>query len=58
MSLLSDNIFAPKTDLDLDNVADEDEREIEAFKRFCYNSVPQKQKPKVNIDLSQMKVKK
>jgi hypothetical protein len=30
---------------------DDDEREIEAFKRFCFNSVPPQQKAKVNIDV-------
>jgi len=37
---------------------DDDEREIEAFKRFCLNSVPLQQKPKVNIDLKNLALKK
>ncbi len=37
---------------------DDDERELEAFKRFCFNSVPQKEKPKVKIDLKNIALKK
>ncbi|CAB4056278.1 unnamed protein product [Lepeophtheirus salmonis] len=45
------SIFAPK-DIDLENgEIDDDEREIEAFKRFCFNSVPLQQKTKVNFDV-------
>ncbi len=51
-------MFTPKSDLDLDNGdMNDDERELEAFKRFCYNSVPQKEKPKVKIDLNALKKK-
>ena len=44
-------MFAPK-DIDLDNgEIDDDEREIEAFKRFCFDSVPAQQKAKVKVKL-------
>jgi len=56
--VLSDDIFAPK-DIDLENVEiDDNEREVEAFKRFCFNSVPVTQKAKVNIDLKNLALKK
>ena len=54
--VFSDSVFAPK-DIDLDNV-DEDEREIEAFKRFCFDSVPLQQKTKVNFDVRSIFKKK
>ena len=37
---------------------DDDEREIEAFKRFCFNSVPLQEKPKVNFDMKSISLKK
>jgi hypothetical protein len=52
----SDSIFAPK-DVDMGEI-DEDEREIEAFKRFCLDSIPLQQKPKVNFDMKNLTVKK
>lgn len=30
---------------------DEDEREVEAFKRFCFNHIPPQQKAKVHLDV-------
>uniref|UniRef100_A0A0K2UTT1 FAM193 C-terminal domain-containing protein n=1 Tax=Lepeophtheirus salmonis TaxID=72036 RepID=A0A0K2UTT1_LEPSM len=52
------SIFAPK-DIDLENgEIDDDEREIEAFKRFCFNSVPLQQKTKVNFDVKNIAFKK
>nr|CAD7452856.1 unnamed protein product [Timema tahoe] len=49
-SRISKSVFAPK-DIDLDNGdIDDDERELEAFKRFCFNSVPPISKKKVNIN--------
>ena len=56
--LVIDNVFLPK-DIDLDNrEMDDVEREVEAFKRFCFNSVPLQQKPKVDIDMRKISVKK
>ena len=53
-----DSVFAPK-DIDLENGdMDDDEREIEAFKRFCFNSVPLQEKPKVNFDMKSISLKK
>ena len=55
---ITDSVFAPK-DIDLDNgEIDDDEREIEAFKRFCFNSVPLQEKPKVNFDMKNISLKK
>ena len=48
-----ENIFAPKSDLDLERGdMDDDERELEAFKRFCFNTVPPERKEKVRIQLN------
>jgi len=33
-------------------MGDEDERELEAFKRFCFNTVPPERKEKVRIHLN------
>ena len=57
-NVILDSVFAPK-DIDLENgEMDDDEREIEAFKRFCFNSVPLKEKPKVNFDMKSISLKK
>ncbi|XP_077503095.1 uncharacterized protein LOC144113703 isoform X4 [Amblyomma americanum] len=46
-----DEVFLPK-DIDLENGdLDELEREVEAFKRFCFNSVPVANKEKVHVNL-------
>jgi len=37
---------------------DDAEREIEAFKRFCFNSVPVQEKPKVNFDMKNISLTK
>jgi hypothetical protein len=37
---------------------DDAEREIEAFKRFCFDSVPLQQKTKVNFDVKNIAFKK
>jgi len=48
-----ENIFVPKSDLDLERGdMDDDERELEAFKRFCFNTVPPERKEKVRIHLN------
>ena len=48
-----ESVFVPKSDIDLDGGdLDEDERELEAFKRFCFNSVPPERKEKVRINLN------
>eukprot|EP00095_Tigriopus_kingsejongensis_P010157 maker-scaffold575_size133042-snap-gene-0.40 protein:Tk10157 transcript:maker-scaffold575_size133042-snap-gene-0.40-mRNA-1 annotation:"Uncharacterized protein C4orf8" len=45
------SVFTPK-DIDLENgEMDEDEREVEAFKRFCFNHTPPQQKAKVHLDV-------
>ena len=54
----TDSIFEPK-DIDLENGdMDDDEKEIEAFKRFCFNSVPLQQKPKISFDMKNISLKK
>ncbi|KAF4521270.1 hypothetical protein B566_EDAN008473 [Ephemera danica] len=53
---LVESVFAPK-DIDLDAV-DDDERELEAFKRFCFNSVPPERKEKVHLNLKDLVIKK
>uniref|UniRef100_A0A0A9Y4M0 FAM193 C-terminal domain-containing protein n=1 Tax=Lygus hesperus TaxID=30085 RepID=A0A0A9Y4M0_LYGHE len=53
-----ENVFAPK-DLDLnDGEIDDAERELEAFKLFCMQSVPLKRKEKVNLNLKDLVLKK
>ena len=55
--MFADSVFAPK-DIDLDNGdIDDDERELEAFKRFCLQSVPPKQKEKVHLNLKDIVLK-
>lgn len=50
--LLSESVFQPK-DIDLENGdIDDDERELEAFKRFCLQSVPPERKDKVKVNLN------
>ncbi|XP_074596987.1 uncharacterized protein LOC141852050 [Brevipalpus obovatus] len=57
--LLADEVFLPKSDIDLENgELDEIEKEVEAFKRFCFNSVPRARKDKVNVDLKDILIKK
>ncbi|CAH0391288.1 unnamed protein product [Bemisia tabaci] len=53
-----DNIFAPK-DIDLENGdIDDDEKELEAFKRFCLQSVPPERKKKVHLNIKDIVMKK
>lgn len=48
-----ENVFVPKSDIDLEGGdLDDDERELEAFKRFCFNTVPPERKEKVRIHLN------
>ncbi|XP_066991500.2 mucin-5AC isoform X2 [Anabrus simplex] len=55
---LVESVFAPK-DIDLENGdIDDDERELEAFKRFCFNSVPPKRKEKVHLNIKDIVLKK
>ena len=55
--VIADSIFEPK-DIDLENGdMDEDEKEIEAFKRFCFNSVPAQRRP-INFDMSNISLNK
>ncbi|KAK6635681.1 hypothetical protein RUM44_000935 [Polyplax serrata] len=47
-----ESVFQPK-DIDLENGdIDDDERELEAFKRFCFQSVPPERKNKVKVNLN------
>ena len=56
LSFFTDSVFAPKDDI---GEMDEEEKELEAFKRFCFNSVPPQQKrAKVNLDLKNLSLKK
>uniref|UniRef100_T1J0Y6 Ubiquitin-like domain-containing CTD phosphatase 1 n=1 Tax=Strigamia maritima TaxID=126957 RepID=T1J0Y6_STRMM len=53
-----DEVFVPR-DIDLDNgELDESERELEAFKRFCWNSIPLANKEKVHVNLKDIVIKK
>uniref|UniRef100_A0A8D9FHB0 Protein FAM193A n=1 Tax=Cacopsylla melanoneura TaxID=428564 RepID=A0A8D9FHB0_9HEMI len=53
-----ESVFAPK-DIDLENGdIDDAERELEAFKRFCSQSVPPKQKEKVHLNIKDIVLKK
>ncbi|XP_073999748.1 uncharacterized protein isoform X3 [Rhodnius prolixus] len=55
---LLDSVFAPK-DIDLnDGEIDDAERELEAFKRFCLQSVPPKRKEKVHLNIKDIILKK
>ncbi|XP_046684977.1 protein FAM193A-like isoform X2 [Homalodisca vitripennis] len=55
---IDDSVFAPK-DIDLENgEMDDDERELEAFKRFCLQSVPPKRKEKVHLNIKDIVLKK
>lgn len=48
----TESVFQPK-DIDLENGdIDDDERELEAFKRFCLQSVPSERKNKVKVNLN------
>jgi hypothetical protein len=53
---VAESVFAPRN-IDLDAV-DDDERELEAFKRFCFNSVPPERKEKVHLNLKDLVIKK
>ena len=56
--MVADSVFAPK-DIDLDDGdMDDAERELEAFKRFCFQSVPPKQKEKVHLNIKDIVLKK
>lgn len=53
-----DSVFTPKDVAE--GEVDETEREVEAFKRFCFNNVPLNsgEKPKVNINIKDIMIKK
>lgn len=54
----AESVFTPK-DIDLeDGEMDDAERELEAFKRFCFQSVPPPRKEKVNLNLKDIVLKK
>lgn len=54
----SESVFTPK-DIDLeDGEMDDAERELEAFKRFCLQSVPPPRKEKVNLNIKDIVLKK
>ncbi|CAL7937736.1 unnamed protein product [Xylocopa violacea] len=55
---LVESVFTPK-DIDLeDGEMDDAERELEAFKRFCLQSVPPPRKEKVNLNIKDIVLKK
>ncbi|XP_053976246.1 uncharacterized protein LOC128875001 isoform X1 [Hylaeus volcanicus] len=55
---LVESVFTPK-DIDLeDGEMDDVERELEAFKRFCLQSVPPPRKEKVNLNIKDIVLKK
>lgn len=46
-----DEVFMPRRDIDLDDIElDEFERELEAFKRFCFDSKPLVKREKVRVE--------
>ncbi|XP_011647175.1 uncharacterized protein LOC105433514 isoform X2 [Pogonomyrmex barbatus] len=52
-------VFTPKDiDLDNDEEMDDDERELEAFKRFCQESIPPLHKEKVKLNIKDIVLKK
>ncbi|XP_044003434.1 putative uncharacterized protein DDB_G0282133 isoform X2 [Aphidius gifuensis] len=54
----NESVFTPK-DIDLeDGEMDDAERELEAFKRFCLQSVPPPRKEKVNLNIKDIVLKK
>lgn len=54
----AESVFEPK-DVNLeDGAMDDDERELEAFKRFCLQSVPPKRKEKVHLNIKDIVLKK
>lgn len=53
-----ESVFAPK-DIDLESgEMDDAERELEAFKRFCLQSVPPQRKEKVHLNIKDIVLKK
>ncbi|GAB6025440.1 hypothetical protein CHUAL_011185 [Chamberlinius hualienensis] len=53
-----DEVFIPR-DIDLDNgELDETERELEEFKRFCWDSVPVPHEEKIRVNLKDLKLSK
>jgi hypothetical protein len=53
-----ESVFTPK-DIDLeDGEMDDAERELEAFKRFCFQSVPPPRKEKVNLNIKDIVLRK
>eukprot|EP00088_Acartia_fossae_P042941 TRINITY_DN4518_c0_g1_i9.p1 TRINITY_DN4518_c0_g1~~TRINITY_DN4518_c0_g1_i9.p1 ORF type:complete len:258 (-),score=78.03 TRINITY_DN4518_c0_g1_i9:298-963(-) len=46
-----DSIFAPKSGILDEPSLDEEDRELEEFKQFCYNSVPRQNRTKINFDM-------
>lgn len=55
--LIADNIFAPNQMVNLSELESE-ERDIESFKRFDYYFEPPKHKPKINLNVNDIVVKK
>lgn len=54
----TDNVFAPK-DIDLeDNSIDAEERELEAFKRFCQEPVPPQRQEVTHLNVQKIIIKK
>lgn len=53
-----DSVFTPKDVAE--GELDETERDVEAFKRFCFNNVPRHsgEKPKVNFNVKDIMIKK
>lgn len=55
----ADTIFSPPPADEVENGdVDEYERELEAFKRFCSQSVPAESKAKVNLNIEDIVLKK
>lgn len=54
--IISENVFKPRDVLEED--MDDEELELEAFKRFCHQSVPPKQKAVAHFNVSDIVLKK
>jgi len=52
------SIFAPRDGLDLNSDMDPTDREIEQFKRYCFNNVPLENRTKVSFDVKNIAFKK
>lgn len=53
-----DDIFMPRIDLDEVEILDENERELENFKKFCMDKQPKPQRQKIQLNIKNLNGKK